>query len=227
MDALFKAGYRVICPDLPGFGASPALEGEITMARYADAIIALLDELGIKQAVVGGMSMGGYVLLNLLERYPQRLLGAMFLVTRAAADDPAGKEKRGKLANEVAAGNTSIVPDTFAQVLFAPHTPQEKPELVNEVRQMMESTPAEGIVGGLLAMRDRDDFVDKLSGLSTPALVVGAELDVAVPVEHAHVLAQGLPNARLEIIPAAGHMANMEQPDLFNQAILDFLAGLG
>lgn len=224
--ALTEAGYRVICPDLPGFGESPALKGEPTMARYADAVTSLLDELGIDQAVIGGMSMGGYVLLDLAERYPQRLLGAMYLVTRAAADDAAGKEKRTMLANEVSSGNRVIVPETFAQVLFAPQTPQEKPELVRDVRQWMESTSPGGIIGGLLAMRDREDFVARLSKLSSPSLVIGAEHDLAVPLEHAQTLAKGLPNADLKVIPEAGHMANLEQAQTFNEALLSFLQNL-
>ncbi len=224
---LADAGCRVICPDLPGFGQSPVLEGDASMDRYADAVMSLLDELGIEQAVIGGMSMGGYVLLNLVARYPQRLLGAMYLVTRAAADDPAGKEKRSMLAKEVAAGDAAIVPDSFAQVLFAPHTAEEKPGLVKAVRQMMESASAGGVVGGLLAMRDRDDFVDRLPGLDVPALVVGAELDAAVPIEHARLLAQGLPDAQLEIIAGAGHMVNLERPEEFNQAIKKFIHNRG
>ncbi|NIP50358.1 MAG: alpha/beta fold hydrolase, partial [Phycisphaerae bacterium] len=175
IEALAEAGYRVICPDLPGFGESPPLTGDASMDRYADAIMELLDTLGIAKAVIGGMSMGGYVLLNLVERYPARLSGAMFLVTRAAADDAAGKEKRTLLAGEVHKGNNLVVPETFAQVLFAAETPKERPELVSEVRQWMESTPAAGLVGGLLAMRDRKDYVDKLTEFNVPALVVGAE----------------------------------------------------
>jgi pimeloyl-ACP methyl ester carboxylesterase len=222
VEALSKAGFRVICPDLPGFGESSAIDNA-SMSAYADTVVGLLDELGIDKAVVGGMSMGGYVLLNMVERYPQRLLGAMYIVTRAAADDSAGKEKRTMLASEVSSGNHLIVPDTFAQVLFAPQTPQEQPELVNEVRQWMESTPSDGIVVGLLAMRDREDYVNKLSKLNIPSLVIGAEQDMAVPVEHAQVLAKSLPNVELIVMPNAGHMANLEQPDTFNQALLGFL----
>ena len=221
--ALADAGYRVICPDLPGFGESLAVEGPATMSLYADAVIDLLDSLGIEKAVVGGMSMGGYVLLNLVERYPARLLGAMFLVTRASADDAAGREKRSLLAAEVSAGNRLVVPDTFAGVLFAPDTPQEKPQLVAEVRQWMESISTSGIVGGLLAMRDRDDYIASLSGFALPSLVIGAEKDMAVPLEHSRVLAELLPDARLEIISAAGHMANLEQPEAFTAVLAGFL----
>jgi pimeloyl-ACP methyl ester carboxylesterase len=223
IDALVNRDYRVICPDLPGFGDSPALKDSVSMSRYADEVVGLMDRLGIDQAVIGGMSMGGYVLLNLLERYPKRLSAAMFLVTRAAADDAAGKQKRTALAAEVEAGNRMIVPDAFAGVLFAPQTPEEKPDLVAEVRDWMESTSPEGVIGGLLAMRDRPDSVAQLPGYSLPCLVVGAEQDVAVPLEHSRVLVEGLPNAELKIIAGAGHMANLEQPEWFNQALLGFL----
>lgn len=130
------------------------------------------------------------------------------------------------LATEVEHGNLRAVPDAFVRVLFAPQTPQEKPQLVREVRQWMESTSVQGVVAGLLAMRDRDDYVDRLGRLDVPALVVGAELDLAVPPEHARILAGGLPDASLTIIPDAGHMANLEKPVPFNRALLEFLAGL-
>jgi pimeloyl-ACP methyl ester carboxylesterase len=223
LTALAKAGFRVICPDLPGFGESPPAAGPVTMSGYADAVIDLLDHLGIERAVVGGMSMGGYVLLNLVERYPERLVGAMFMVTRASADDPAAKEKRTLLAAEVNGGNHQLVPETFATVLFAPGTSQTRPELIAEVRQWMESVSPSATAKALLAMRDRADYIAKLAGFKLPALVVGAEQDLAVPPEHSRILAEGLPDARLCLIPNAGHMANLEQPALFNEALIRFL----
>ncbi len=223
MAALADAGFRVICPDLPQFGESSMTAEPASMSTYADAVIGLLDELGIETAVVGGMSMGGYVLLNLLERYPDRLRGAMFLVTRASADDVAGKEKRTALAAEVSGGNRMIVPETFAGILFAPGTTQIRPELAAQVRQWMEAMSLDGVVAALLAMRDRADYMEKLADFALPALVVGAEQDQAVPHEHSRALADGLPNSTLEILPAAGHMVNLEQPALFNQTLLRFL----
>jgi pimeloyl-ACP methyl ester carboxylesterase len=224
--ALSGAGYRVICPDLTGFGTSPGPAGSLSMASYADAVIGLIDKLGIEKAVVGGMSMGGYVLLSLVDRYPDRLLGAMFLMTRATADDAAGKERRTVLANEVNSGNLKIIPDAFAKVLFAPDTPQKKPKLVVEVRQWMESTPLAGLTGGLLAMRDRNDYIAKLGSFTLPSMVVSAEYDMAIPPEHSEVFAKLLPDATLRIIPGAGHMANLENPEAFNQALLEFLSRL-
>jgi pimeloyl-ACP methyl ester carboxylesterase len=227
VEMLARSGCRVICPDLQGFGESRLSGQQVTMSLYADAVINLLDGLDINRAVVGGMSMGGYVLFNLVERFPERLLGVMFLVTRAAADDAAGRAKRSMLATEVENGNLRAVPDAFVRVLFAPQTAQEKPELVSKVGQWMESTSAKGAVAGLLAMRDRADYTEKIDALNVPALVVGAELDLAVPPEHARALAAGLPDAKLEIIPGAGHMVNLEKPVPFNQVLLEFLARFG
>lgn len=223
---LAAAGCRVICPDLPGFGTSRLLDEPATIPGYADAVVALLDRLGIERAVVGGMSMGGYVLLSLADRFPERLLGAMYLVTRAAADDAAGKDKRTALVAAVRNGNLQAVPEAFLQVLFAPATLTQNPQLVAQVGQWMAATSAEGVVGGLLAMRDRADFLDRLPELDLPSLVVGAEQDLAVPPAHARQLAAGLPRARLQILPGAGHMANLEQPERFNRVLLEFLASL-
>jgi pimeloyl-ACP methyl ester carboxylesterase len=226
VEPLTKAGYRVICPDLPGFGETPPLPGTVSMDAYADAVVALLDQLGIERAVVGGMSMGGYVLLNLVERYPQRLVAALYLVTRAAADDAAGKVRRQELADQVRGGNRTVVPEVFESLLFAPQTPRQRPELVARVRGWMDAAAPQGVAGGLLAMRSRRDYLERLPELHVPALVVGADLDLAIPPAHSEALAAGLPAAELHIIPDAGHLANLEQPAAFNQVLLDFLKRL-
>ncbi|ORJ62382.1 alpha/beta fold hydrolase [Geothermobacter hydrogeniphilus] len=225
VDELVAAGYRVITPDLPGFGQSP-LSGEASMDGYADALVEMLDKLELDQAVVGGMSMGGYVLCNLLDRYPRRLSAAMFLMTRAAADDEAGKAKRTALAAEAAAGNLTPIAEAFEAILFAPGIAQQRPELVMQVRSWMLATPSRGVAGGLLAMRDRRDYLEQLRHFDLPALVVGAEQDVAIALGHSQLLAEQLPAARFETIPGAGHLANLEQPQMFSAVLRDFLAEL-
>jgi 3-oxoadipate enol-lactonase len=227
VEVLVAAGYRAITPDLRGFGESEAPDGPYSMSIFADDLAALLSHLGIERAVVGGMSMGGYVLLNLAERYPQQVAAAMFLVTRAAADDEPGKMRRSSLAAEVIAGRPQTVTDAFAGILFALGTSVVRPELVAEVQNWMTATSLRGLAGGLLAMRDRTDYVDLLPSFNLPALVVGAEADRAVPPEHSRVLAAGLPNAQLCMVGEAGHMANLERPAAFNACLLEFLDGLG
>lgn len=226
LEALSAAGYRLIAPDLRGFGSSPLPKGPVAMAAYADDVIGLMDDLGLGRAVVAGMSMGGYVLFSLLERYPQRLAGAVFAVTRAAADDEAGKQRRSALAKAVAEGRSHEVVDAFKEILFAPQTLIDQPQLVARGRGWLEATPPQGLIGGLLAMRDRGDATSLLPSIKVPSLVIGAELDRAVPVEHSRVMAAGIPGAHLTILPGVGHLANLEAPDAFNALLLEFLESL-
>ena len=225
VEPLLDAGYRVILPDLRGFGESPVGNGA-SMDGYADDLIALLDFLGIDKAVIGGMSMGGYVLFNLLERYPQRFHAAMFIVTRAAADDVAGQAKRDAMIAAVEAGDYALVPDSFAEVLFAPVTLSARPELVDEVRRWMQATAPAGLISALAAMRDRSDYLNQLNQFTLPALVVGGSEDLAIPVEHFNALVAGLPCATSVLIENSGHLVNLESPVAFNAALLDFLQHL-
>jgi len=225
VEPLVDAGFRVVLPDLRGFGDS-AGGPPGSMERYADDIVALLDYLGIDRAIVGGMSMGGYVLLDLLERYRERLGAALFIVTRAAADDATGRDKRDALIAAVQQGNNLLVADTFAGLLFADTTVASRPELIKQVHNWMVATPPEGLIAALQAMRDRRDAVSRLETFDLPTLVIGASDDKAMPREHYQTLCAGLPEATCALIEAAGHMANLEQPQAFNNALLDFLQHL-
>lgn len=227
VEALSAAGYRVITPDLEGFGESSQPTGPLSMSDYADALVGLLDHLGIDRAVVGGMSMGGYVLLNLLDRHPQRLKGVLFLMTRAGADEPAGKQRRLALAEEVQSSGPAVIAAGFEEILFSPQTLVAGRNLVEEVRGWMRSTSPAGLIAGLHAMAGRGDYTELLHRFDVPALVVGAENDLAAPLEQARILAEGLPRARMRIVPVAGHMANLEQPEIFNRYLVQFLQELG
>lgn len=224
--ALAKAGCRVITPDLRGFGESGSASGPISMDIYADDIVALMDHLRLDKAVVGGMSMGGYVLLNLLERYPARIAAQLFIVTKAGGDDDAGKARRTALAEAARLQGSLPVAEAFRGLLFAPATMSDDPGLVDEVFGWMRATNQAGAAAGLIAMRDRKDSTPLLGSFKQPALVIGADQDQAIPVENSRVIAEGLPDAKLSILHGGGHMVNMEQPDAFNETILAFMAGL-
>ncbi len=225
-EALDKAGCRVITPDLRGFGESGLTTDSVSMDTYADDIVALLDHLGLDQAVVGGMSMGGYVLMNLLERYPERVAAALFIVTKAGGDDVVGKVRRTALAEACRDQGSLPVAEAFRGLLFVPEILADNPDLVAEVFGWMRATDPRGAAAALIAMRERKDCIPLLAGFSQPALVIGAELDQAAPVEHSRIIAEALPDADLCIIHGGGHMVNLEQPQAFNQAILEFLAEL-
>ena len=220
------AGFRVIAPDLRGFGESDAPDGPYSMDLFADDVIGLMDHLEVEKAVIGGMSMGGYVLFNLLERYPERVRGAMFITTRATADDEAGKIRRLQLASDVRKFGPQVVADAFETLLFAPGTAAERPKLIEEVYSWMTGIASIGLAGGLLAMRERKDYSMLLSSFHVPALAIGAEQDQAAPPATSRAIAAGIPGCKLCIVPAAGHLANLEDVKAFNTCVLEFLASL-
>ena len=220
---LTAEGFRVIAPDLRGFGESEAPAQGYSMDAFADDVVALMNHLGIGRAVLGGMSMGGYVLLNLLARHPRKVAGAAFLLTRCTADDEAGRARRTEMAEAVRQGRRQEVEDTFAELVFAPETPQKNPALVAQVREMMATASDAGLAGALLAMRDRPDFSRRLHEFDLPALVVGASQDRAVPPETVEAFAEGLPRGTSCIIDGGGHMANLEREQEFSNALLQFL----
>jgi pimeloyl-ACP methyl ester carboxylesterase len=223
MQALADAGFRAVVPDLRGFGQSEAGTETGSTDLLADDLIALLDHLGIETAVVGGMSMGGYVMLNLLTRYPERFSAACFIVTRADADDETARGKRNHLISEIQAGRPEVVPNAFTPLIFADQTVADRSELVEEVRGWMTATSPAGFVVGLEAIRDRTDSSALLPQLKIPALVMGAKEDKAIPPEKSEEMAEQIPGARLCMVADAGHMVNMEQPDAFNAGLIDFL----
>lgn len=221
--------YRVIAPDLRGHGDSPAPEGDYTIDEMADDVIELLDTLGLTApVVVGGLSMGGYVALSMVVRYPERIRALMLMDTRAAADTPEAAAKREELARAVlAAGDSSPAVAAMTPRLFAPITLKNRPERVAPLRELMERNTARGVVGALRAMASRPDRRADLALIPVPTLVMVGEMDVVTPPEEAQDLADSIAGARLEIIPEAGHLAPYENHAVANAAILRFLDGLG
>ena len=116
-----------------------------------------------------------------------------------------------------------VTAELFGTILFAPGTAERRPEIVAEVAVIMLGMKKEGIVGGLLSMRERPDYYERLAGFTVPSLVIGGEQDQALPIEESLILAQRLPNASLCLIPEAGHMVMMEQPEAVNRAFKNFL----
>lgn len=223
---LAETGYRVIAPDLRGFGDSEAPDSGYSMDGFADDIVALLDALKIERAVVGGMSMGGYILMNLLERYPDRVRAACFIATKSAADDETGRERRSAVAAEAERLGANPIIKIFAELLFAHETMQTKPELIAKVTSWMRDTNPKGLAGGLLAMRDRKDYTPLLGNFKQPSLVIAGAEDRAASPDSAATLIKGLTGCKSRIIEKAGHMVNMEQSQAFNDTLLGFLNAL-
>ena len=220
----FSSQFRVIAIDLRGHGESDAPLWRYTLDQAADDVIGLLDHLSIRQAVFVGLSMGGYILFALYRRYADRVKGVVLADTRAQADTEEGKEARFQMAQTAYKKGPSAIVDLMIPKLLSPATIQTKPELGQRVRRMIEGNQISGIAGDLMAMAERPDSVPLLKQITCPAQIIVGELDLATPPADAKLMADQIRGARLAFIPAAAHLSNLEQPDLFNDTIRSFIS---
>lgn len=218
------ADFRVIAPDLRGFGPSGVSAGTVSMQQMADDLAALLDCLGVTEPVaLCGLSMGGYVGWQFALRHRQRLAKLIQCDTRAVADSPEAAAGRLKTAEKVLAEGAKVVADAMLGKLFAPITAQSQPAIVEATRQVMLRTSPEGIAAALRGMAERPDVSGRLTELDMPALIVCGEHDaIAAPAEMRGI-AEQMPQGEFVLIREAGHMAPLEQPAAFNAAIREFL----
>ena len=177
--------------------------------------------------VIGGLSMGGYVALSLIARYPERARGLMLMDTRAGADTPEAAQKREETAQSVlATGDVTAVVDSMIPRLFAKQTIELRPERVAFLREAMERNTPRGIAGALRGMAIRPDRRDDLTRIKVPTLVLVGEEDAITPPTEALALADAIEGSRLEVVANAGHMAPYENPAVANAVILKFLESL-
>jgi pimeloyl-ACP methyl ester carboxylesterase len=219
--------FRVVAPDLLGFGKSALPPDGWTMDSMADALAEFLPGIGIDQPVVlGGLSMGGYVALAFARKYPDRLRGLVLADTRAEADTDEAKANRDKSIALARSGSSVAVVEPVLPKLLGEFTWKNRPHVVGEVLRIGTAQSVDGIVAALTAMRDRPDSTTTLPNIRVPTqVVVGAE-DTITPQEVARKMADAIPDARLEVIPTAGHLSAMECPAEFTTAVRMFLASL-
>lgn len=222
--AALASKYRVIRFDARGFGGSDRAQGPLTMERIADDGALLLDHLGIDKAVVGGCSMGGYAAFAFVRRHPQRLAGLVLQDTRAGADTAEAKANRAALAARVLAEGASTAVDAFLPKLVGETTRRERPAVVAALRERILATSPRAIANALQGLAARADSRETLPTIAVPTLVLVGTEDVLTPPPEAVTIAAAIPRARLDVIPGAGHLANLESPDAVNAVLRAFLA---
>jgi 3-oxoadipate enol-lactonase len=218
---------RVIAPDLRGFGMSdPGGVAPLTMEDHAADLAALLDELGIRQAVVCGLSMGGYVALAFWRLHRDRVRGLVLADTKAAPDTEEARRGRFDLAQRVRDAGTGVAVDALLPKLLSEHTLREQPAVEGRLRQIMEGTLADTVARALHGMAERPDATPLLGEIDVPTLVIAGEDDALIPPAEGRKLAEAIPGARLQLIAGAGHVPPMEAPDEFNRVLEEFLGSL-
>ncbi|MEI6361693.1 MAG: alpha/beta hydrolase [Actinomycetes bacterium] len=227
-EALAIAGWRVLVPDLPGFGASPLLESAPSLDAVAGALLHMLDERGIDRCVVGGISLGGYLTMTIARLRPSLIAGVALCDTKATADSDAARENRERLARlcEESPDDTArILEQAVLPGLLGDTSRQERPEVVETVRGWLESASASTVAWYQRAMAGRPDSQEALSGLDVPALIVWGVEDALSPRAEQDLMLACLRGARLVAVEGAGHLANVERPDVVAGALVGFAAG--
>jgi len=221
-----RESHRTLRFDARGFGGTAPGDEPLTMDRIADDAAALLGLRGMETAVVVGCSMGGYAAFAFARRHPERLRALVLQDTRATADTEEARAGRAELAARVRAQGAGAAADAFLPKLVGETTHQERKELVAGLRERILATSPEGIAQALLGLGAREDSQATLAHIRVPTLVVVGEEDVLTPPADAEALAAGIAGGRLAVIPKAGHLANLENPAAYNEALLGFLDSL-
>lgn len=217
-----SAGRRLCAVDLRGHGASPwAGDAVHTMEALADDLAQVVQALAPDGRVdLVGLSMGGYVALAFAERHRERLRSLALVDTRAGDDGPAVRQGRQRAMADTLEHGRHWLAQALLPRLVAPGA---SPLVRARLQSMVESTPVETILADLAGMMQRPDRQPLLPTLSCPVLVVVGEHDALTPPDEARAMAAAVPGARLVVLPGAGHMAPMEAPAAFRQALLAWL----
>ena len=221
---------RVIAPDLRGHGNSTtgisSGGGDVpySMEMLADDCAQLLDTLKIDQPIIlCGLSMGGYVSFAFYRKYPHRVAGLILAATRAIADSPAVKENRRKGVDRILSTGIDPIIDSMLPMLISPSSKVGNPALVEFVREIMHSVSVEGMIGDLLGMMERPDSTPLLTDINVPTIILMGNEDQIIPLNEAEEMHAAISGSKLVILPQAGHLLNLEQPDLFNDVVREYL----
>lgn len=234
---------RCVAPDLRGFGKSTAIvsaTGEppavgsvtselVSIDLYADDLAQLLVHLDVRQAVVCGLSMGGYVAMALWRRHPHLVRALVLCDTKAGADSDEGRKKRNELIALAEREGSNAVAAAQITGMLGQTTRDKRPDIVARTEAMMRRASVAGIVGALTAMRDRPDAKSTLATVTVPTLVVVGDEDALTPVAEAEGIMAALSSearAKLEVMQGSGHASCMERPAAVTHVLADFLAAL-
>jgi len=215
----FRGQYRLIAPDIRGFGESKPASAW-TMEDFADDLNELLDRLGVSDCVFVGVSIGGYIGLTFWSRFPKRVRRLVLSNSRARADNETEKAARNEMIAAIEQKGTAILPDRMLSRLLQPNP---DPAVARNVRNMIEQADASAAAYAVMAMRDRMDFSTMLHRMECPVMVITGENDAIIRVEDAQAVADAIEGARFMKIPNSGHLSNLENPQAFNAALASFL----
>jgi 3-oxoadipate enol-lactonase len=218
-----KDSNRVIAYDIRGFCKSTSEDMKASMDLFAQDLISLMDVLHIRQSIICGLSMGGYIALNAVRHYPDRFKALVLCDTQSIADTAEGKEKRYKTIEEVEKNGLKDFAETFTGKIFAPSTLENNKEVVDYIKNTILSTPVPTVARTLSALAQRLETSSILHEIKIPTLILCGEQDSVTPPEQSEYMHKHIIGSEYHVIKNAGHMSNLEQPEAFNLLLKNFL----
>ncbi|HEU5227755.1 MAG TPA: alpha/beta fold hydrolase [Ktedonobacteraceae bacterium] len=215
--------YRLVALDWRGFGESEIANDVSTMEMFADDVAALMDMLGMEQAIICGLSMGGYAAFAFLRKYAHRVRGLILADTRPGADNDEGKANRERIAQLAESRGSEAIANALLPNLIANETRQNQPAVEAKVRRIIDAATSRGIAAASRGMALRVDAADLLPSIACPTLVLVGQHDALTPPAVAQSYAASIPGTQVRVIAGAGHLANLEQPEAFLEAMRHFL----
>jgi pimeloyl-ACP methyl ester carboxylesterase len=221
-----KSSYRLIPCDIRGFGKSTDEESSLSIDLFADDLIEFMDELSIDKAIICGLSMGGFIALNAMKRFPDRFEALILCDTQCIADTAEVKEKRYKTINEIEADGVADFNEGFIKSVFHKDSITNKKELVEQLRSVVFANSEHVIIQGLIALAERSETCSTLNEITIPTLIICGREDEVTPLAQSELMNKAIEGSILCVIDNAGHVSNLEQPEEFNIHLHDFLTTL-
>lgn len=218
-----QATNRVIACDVRGFGKSTYEQSSLSIDLFADDLLTFMYKLHIEKAIICGLSMGGYIALNAMKRFPGHFEALILCDTQCIADSPAVKEKRYKVIDDINVNGVKNFNEEFIKSVFHKDTLSNKKELVETLRTVVFANSQQIITAGLVALAERSETCSTLGAIDIPTLIICGREDEVTPLAQSDFMHQLIEGSIMHVIDNAGHVSNLEQPDEFNQQLLDFL----
>jgi len=221
-DLLTANGFRVILVDLPGFGENKPSSAFYSIEEMAAQIAKLLESLKIKSAIFGGLSMGGYVLLDLFHLFPEKCSALILCDTTYLADTEEKKKSRFELISKIEKQGATALIETMLPNLISEDTKQNNPVLVADLKEIFSKVNPVSAVNALQSMAKRKDNSATLVQISVPTLLLFGEFDKVTNLENERIMNQMISESEQKKKKKAGHFSNLEQPEQFNKGLLNF-----
>ncbi|MEO6189089.1 MAG: alpha/beta hydrolase [Saprospiraceae bacterium] len=218
-----KSSHRVIACDIRGFGTSTDEESLLSIDLFAEDLRCFMDKLNIKKAVLCGLSMGGYITLNAVKRFPERFEALILCDTQCIADSNEVKEKRYKTIEQIKLDGVATFNEAFIKSVFHTDSLTNRKELVETLRSVVCANTPTIMMAGLTALAERTESCSSLESIRIPTLIICGSEDVLTPVAQSEFMHKHIKGSILKIIENAGHVSNLEHPDEFNMYLLAFL----